>query len=47
MNNLSQRDLGLATAASVAVGLGVQAALMVSGPLVARMLGAALRMEGR
>lgn len=40
MRNLSRRDLGLATAASVAVGLAGQAAVMISGPLVARMLGA-------
>jgi len=33
VNNLSRRDLGLATAASVAVGLAGQAALMISGPL--------------
>ena len=33
MRNLSRRDLGLATAASVAVGLAGQSALMISGPL--------------
>jgi O-antigen/teichoic acid export membrane protein len=37
---MSRRDQGLATAASVAVALAIQAALMISGPLVARMLGA-------
>jgi O-antigen/teichoic acid export membrane protein len=39
VSQLSRRDLGLATAASVAVGLAGQGALMISGPLVARMLG--------
>jgi O-antigen/teichoic acid export membrane protein len=40
VSQMSRRDQGLATAASVAVGLAGQAALMISGPLVARMLGA-------
>ena len=34
------RQLGFATAVSVLTGLAGQAVLMISGPLVARMLGA-------
>ena len=37
---MHDQRIGLATAASVAVGLAGQAAVMISGPLVARMLGA-------
>jgi hypothetical protein len=36
---MHDRRIGLATAVSVLTGLAGQAVLMISGPLVARMLG--------